>query len=96
MANLEKHVKALVHQVAEAESSLVPTRARSAHLVDRYIKIPRRKRVGGGRGSPSSPVLLRMDGVAGTPDARARLQKRVEELNAELREANVPCRLRVV
>jgi hypothetical protein len=95
MANLEKHVKPLVAQLADAESSLVPTRARGSHLVDRYIKVPRRRRsVASHPKKASSPVLLRLD--ASTPDVQQRIRKRALELNAELKQAKLPFRLRIV
>lgn len=97
MANLEKHVKALAAQLAEAESSLVPSHARGSYLMDRYIKTPRRKRNNGLHSKSAPPqVRLRLDAVPATPEAQQRIRKRALELNTELKQAKLPFRLRVI
>lgn len=96
--NLEKHVKSPAEQLAEADACLVPTHARGAHLVDRYIK-GRRSDHQANRASflpAAPPVVLRFDQLPSTPRASARLRKRVEEINRQLRQSEVPLRLRLL
>lgn len=98
MANLEKHVKAPVQQLAEAERSLVPAHARGAHLAGRHIK---------DRGADQEytrdavkpavpPFVLRLEGVPATPACLARIRRRVDEINRQLQQSEVPVRLRIM
>ncbi len=96
--NLEKHVKTLTEQLAEAENSLVPTRARGTHLVDRYIKGHRvEHQTSRSAFTPeASPFVLRFDLLPATPASLARIRRRVEEINRQLRLSEAPFRLRVM
>ena len=96
--NLEKHVKTPAEQLADAESSLVPTCARGTHLVDRYIK-GRRVDQHNGRGAAGPevpPFVLRLDQLPATPVSLERIRSRVEDINRQLRRSKVPFRLRMV
>jgi hypothetical protein len=96
--NLEKHVKTPAEQLADAESSLVPTCARGTHLVDRYIK-GRRVDQHNGRsaaGPEVPPFVLRLDQLPATPVSLERIRSRVEDINRQLRRSKVPFRLRMV
>jgi hypothetical protein len=96
--NLEKHVKTPIEQLAEAEGSLVPTHARGAHLVDRYIK-GRKVDHQSNRSTvlPAAPqYILRFDRLPSTPTSLARIRKRVEEINRRLWQSDVPFRLRAM
>ena len=96
--NLEKHVKTPAEQLADAESSLVPTCARGTHLVDRYIK-GRRVDQHNGRsaaGPEVPPFVLRLDQLPATPVSLERIRSRVEDSNRQLRRSKVPFRLRMV
>ena len=76
--NLEKHVKTPAEQLADAESSLVPTCARGTHLVDRYIK-GRRVDQHNGRsaaGPEVPPFVLRLDQLPATPVSLERIEQR--------------------
>ena len=98
MANLEKHRKALFEQLADAECSLAPTHARGAHLVGQYIK-GRRVDQQSSRGTVKPavpPFVLRLEEVPATPVRLARIRKRVEEINRQLRQSEIPVRLRVM
>jgi hypothetical protein len=98
LANLEKHVKAPTEQIAEAEYSLVPTHARGAHVVGRYIKDRRAdQQYSRGTSKPAvPPVVLRLEGLPATPARLTRIRRRVEELNRQLQQGEVPVRLRVI
>jgi hypothetical protein len=98
LANLEKHVKSPIEQVADAERSLVPTHSRGAHLVDRYIKGHRagQQSTRGTVRPAVPPFVLRLEGVPPTPASLARIRKRVEEINRQLRQSEVPFRLRMM
>ena len=96
--NLEKHVLTPAEQLADAESSLVPTCARGTHLVDRYIK-GRRVDQHNGRsaaGPEVPPFVLRLDQLPATPVSLERIRSRVEDINRQLRRSKVPFRLRMV
>ena len=98
MANLEKHIKSPVEQLTDEECSLVPARARGAHLVGRYIKGRRADRQSSRDTVKPAvpPFVLRLDGLPATPVNSARIRKRVEEINRQLRKLEVPVRLRVI
>lgn len=98
MANSEKHVKSLPELLMDSDSILVPTRARSAHLVARYIKGGHR-----GRRAPSSrtrklaaPCVLRLEGVRASRETVERVQRRVEAINRWLDSTRTPFRLRLL
>jgi hypothetical protein len=98
LANLEKHVQALTEDIAEAECSLVPMHARGAHLVGQYIK-NRGADQQYSRGTlkpPAPPIVLRLEGLSATPTCLARIRRRVEELNRQLRRSEVPVQSRVM
>lgn len=98
MANIEKHPKATVEQIDQADSSAVPTRARASHLIGRYIK----NLQDDGRGRlPTDqdhmrPVILRLEELPATPHNLERIRERVRILNRRLAAAGTPFRLRVV
>ncbi len=98
MANIEKHPKHPIEQIDEADSSLVPTCARSPRLVGRYIK----NRLGGFRSltpqaqKQNGATIIRLETLPATPGNVERIQERVRELNRRLAESGTPFRLRVV
>jgi hypothetical protein len=98
VANVEKHPKRPVEELEEADSSAVPTRARSPHLVGRYIK----NREDHVRGRASGPehgalaVLLRLEELPATPRNIARIREQVRLLNRQLAASGTPFRLRMV
>jgi hypothetical protein len=96
--NIEKHVKTPAEQLAEAENSLVPTHARGKHLVDPYIKGCRADyQTSRSASTPEAPqFVLRFDGLPTTPTSLARVRRRVEEINRQLRLSEAPFRLRVM
>jgi hypothetical protein len=98
LTKLDKHVKAATEEIAEAECSLVPTHARGAHLVGRYIKDRRAdQQYSRGTLKPAiPPFVLRLEGLPATPACLARIRRRVEELNRQLQQSEVPVRLRVM
>jgi hypothetical protein len=98
LANIEKHVKSPIEQVADAERSLVPTHSGGAHPVDRYIKGHRagQQSIRGTARPAVPPFVLRLEGVPPTPVCLARIRKRVEEINQRLRQSEVPFRLRIM
>lgn len=98
MTNIEKHPKATVEQIDQADASSVPTRARASHLVGRRIK----NRHNDGRARlPGEedrlrPVILRLEDLPATPHNLERIRERVRILNRQLAAAGTPFRLRVV
>lgn len=96
--NLEKHVKTPAEQLAEADNSLVPTRARGTHFVDRYIKGRRvDHQASRSASTPEAPsFVLRFDLLPATPTSLARIRRRVEEINRQLRLSEAPFRLRMM
>ena len=98
MANVEKHVKSPIEQAADAGCSLVPTHSCGARLVDRYLNGRRvdQQSTCSTVTSAVPPFVLRLEGVPTTPVTLARIRKRVEELNRQLRQSEVPFRLRMM
>jgi len=96
--NLEKHTKTLAEQLAEAENSLVPTRARGEHLVDRHIKGRKAKQQTNRSAviAATAPFVLRLDRMPASPASVARVRERVEEVNRQLRQSELPFRLRMI
>ena len=97
MANIEKHPKHPTEQMDQADSSGVPTCARAAHLIGRYIK----NRQSDGRGrmpgeERARPVILRFEDLPATPRNLDRIRERVRVLNRRLADSGTPFRLRVV
>lgn len=45
---------------------------------------------------PPAPYVLRLDGVPATPASLARIRERVEEINRQFKQADVPFRLRLM
>ena len=98
MANIEKHVKGLPEMLMDPDAILVPTRARSAHLVSRYIKGRRRSAT---RTRPpvdraASKYVIQLDGVPATSAAADRVRRRVDAINSWLEQTETPFRLRVI
>lgn len=98
MANIEKHVRSLPELLMDSDSILVPTRARSAHLIARYIKGGHR-----GRHAPSArtrklapPYVLKLEGVRANRETVERVQRRVEAINRWLDSTRTPFRLRLI
>jgi hypothetical protein len=95
--NLEKHVKSSVEEVMLADSSEVPGRARSPHVVGHYIKEKKLQYEGGHRDViRPAPVLVRLEGVSTDRTTRERLERFIREMNRECRVAHAPLRLRIV
>jgi len=97
VANLEKHVKSLPELLMDSDSTLVPMRARGAHLVGEYIKSRHR--------GPASPpadqaprasYILRFDGLRATSESIERMQRRVAAINNWLEKTDTQFRLRVI
>jgi hypothetical protein len=97
VANIEKHLKNPMEQIDQADFSGVPTCARAAHLIGRYIK--NHQDVGRGRVSAEGrprPVILRLEDVRATPRNLERIRERVRLLNRMLADSGTPFRLRIV
>lgn len=98
MANVEKHVMSLPELLMDSDAILVPTRARSAHLVSRYIKGRHR----GFQAAPphprkaAAPYVLKLEGVRANRDTVERVQRRVDAINRWLDSTRTPFRLRLI
>jgi len=98
VANVEKHTKATIEQIEQADCSIVPTCARSPRLVGQYTK----NRRSGARLAPPAaeerprPVLLRLEALPATPGNVERVRERIRLLNRRLADSGTPLRLRVV
>ncbi len=95
MANIEKHPKQPLEQLEQADFSAVPTRARSPHLIGRYIKNQQTDDRGRGGEGPTRPVILRLEDLPATPGNVERIRERVRLLNRHLAASGTPFRLRV-
>ncbi len=93
--NPEKHVKNASKEMTLADSSEVPTRARSAHVVGQYIK-DRKVHYERGRTVKTSPVLFRLADLPDNQATRKRVELLVREINRECRLAHAPLRVRLV
>jgi hypothetical protein len=98
VANLEKYPKSPIEQLERAESSDVPTSARSPRVVGRYIKNRQGDTRGSafGRSHATGGVILRLEDVAATPGNIERIRERVRQLNNQLAAAGAPLRLRMI
>jgi hypothetical protein len=98
VANLEKYPKSPLQQLELAESSDIPTRARSPRLVGRYIKNRQSDTRGSAFGhSPATGgVILRLEDVAATPGNVERIRERIRQLNRQLAASGAPLRLRMI
>ena len=98
MANIEKHVMSLPELLMDSDAILVPTRARSAHLVGRYIKGRHRSRhpPSARTSKPAAPYVLRLEGVRANLETVERVQRRVEAINRWLDNTRTPFRLRLI
>jgi hypothetical protein len=96
--NLGKHVKRPVEEMMLADESLLPTRARSSHVVGRYIKDRKLKysvqRQAGA--SPPAPVILRLESLDGGPVSRERIDERIRAVNHRLQRTGAPFRVRLI
>jgi hypothetical protein len=97
VANIEKHPKRPLEQIDQADSSGVPTHARAAHLIGRYIE----DHHSDGRGRRSGeertrPVILRLEDLPATPSNLERIREQVRLLNRRLAASGTPFRLRVI
>jgi len=75
--NLEKHVKNSHRTTRGSGGQLVPTHARGAHLVDRYIKGRKADHQSNRRTVlPAAPqYILRFDRLPSTPTSLARIRQ---------------------
>ena len=98
MANLEKHVKSLPELLMDSDSTLVPMRARGAHLVGEYIKSRHRgrPRPPARTRHPRASYILRLDGLRATSESIERMQRRVAAINNWLEKTDTQFRLRVI
>jgi hypothetical protein len=96
VANIEKHPKPPQEQLDQADFSGVPTCARAAHLIGRYIK----NQHSDGRGRTGEertlPVTLRLEDLPATSSNLERIRERVRLLNRRLAASGTPFRLRVI
>jgi hypothetical protein len=97
VVNLGKHVKGPVEEWTFADSNLVPSRARSAHIVGHYIK-DRKRRYSGSHPDAARgvPFLLRLEGFPAYPATRTRIERQIREANRQSRLANVPVRAKIM
>jgi hypothetical protein len=95
--NLEKHVKRPVEQWMFADSSLVPSHTRSAHIIGHYIKD---KKMRYARSYPNAvrrvPLLVRLEGLPTDDATRERIERQIREANRQWRLANAHIRARMV
>ena len=96
MANIEKHPKQPLEQVDQADSSGVPTCARAAHLIGRYIKNQQSDGRGRSGEARTQPVILRLDDLPATASNLDRIRERIRLLNRRLAASGTPFRLRVI
>jgi hypothetical protein len=95
--NLEKHVRSPLEEMMLADSSEVPGRARSPHVVGRYIK-EKKLRYEASRGNipRPTPFLVRLEGVSTDRPTRERLERFIREMNRECRLAHAPLSMRIL
>jgi len=93
--NLEKHVKTPTQELLGADFSLAPGQARSPHLVGHYIKDRKRHYESPKHIVKPLPILMRLEGLAGDPATRERIQHRVQKMNQVFQRTQVPFRMRV-
>ena len=96
MANIEKHSKQPLEQLDRADFSEVPTHARAAHLIGRYIKNQQSDHRGRTGDERARPVILRLEDLPATPINLDRIRERVRLLNRHLAASGTPFRLRVI
>ncbi len=97
MANLEKHVKSQPGRLAVAGAGLVPAGAADLHPVERSVQDPRLdpERAPAAAVQPP-PVVLRLEALPATPACLARIRRRVDEINRQFHQSDVPVRLRIM
>ncbi len=96
MANIEKHQKHPLEQLDQADVSVVPTHARAAQLIGRYIKNQQNDGSGCSREERTRSAILRLEDLPATPSNIARIRKRVRLLNRRLAASGTPFRLRII
>lgn len=96
MANIEKHPKPPQEQLDQADFSGVPTRARAAHLIGRYIKNQHSDARGRTGTEHPLPAILRLEDLPATSSNLERIRERVRLLNRRLAASGTPLRLRVI
>jgi hypothetical protein len=98
VVNLKKNVTPPIEQLVETECSLVAPHTRSAHPVGRCMKDRGPdQQYSEGPAKPAAPsFVLRLEELPATPVYLARIRKRVEEINRQLQQAELPFRLRVM
>src|SRR5574340_1730144 len=95
VANIEKHPKHPLEQLEQADFSAVPTHARAAHLIGRYIKNQQTDGFSRSGEERTRTVILRLEDLPATPSNLARIRERVRLLNRRLAASGTPFRLRV-
>lgn len=95
--NIGKHVKGPLEEWMFADSSLVPSRVRSAHIVGHYIKDKKLRYAGD---HPNvirlAPLLLRLERLPTDRATRERIERQIRDANRQWRLANAHLRARVV
>jgi hypothetical protein len=95
MANLEKHIKSPMQELAEADRSPIPTHMRSPRIIGCHIKI--RRHYGQPRAvSGKHPIPIRLNLKSAESDAVKTMRSRVAEINRSLRRLRMPFRLRLL
>jgi hypothetical protein len=95
--NLAKHIKSPLEEIMRADSSEVPSRARSPHIIGHYIKDRKLHYEGNRRNlTRPAPVLVRLEGVPSDPATRQRLERAIREMNREFRVAHTALSVRIV
>ncbi len=95
--NLEKHVKRPVEEWMFADSSLVPSHTRSAHIIGHYIKDKKLRYAGGHPNAVRAvPFLVRLEGLRTDAATHERIERQIREANRQWRLANANIRARVI
>lgn len=95
MANIEKHPKHPLEELDQTDFSEVPTHARAAHLIGRYIKNQQSDNRGRTGEDRTRPVILRLEDLPATPSNLDRIRERIRLLNRRLEASGTPFRLKV-
>lgn len=95
--NLEKHVKRPVEEWMFADSSLVPSHTRSAHIIGHYIKDKKLRYAGSHPNAVRAvPFLVRLEGLPTDAATHERIERQIREANRQWRLANANIRARMV
>lgn len=95
--NLEKHVKRAVEEWIFADSSLVPSHSRSAHIIGHYIKDKKLRYAGSHPNAVRpAPLLVRLEGLPTDEATNERIERQIREANRQWRLANANIRARMV